>query len=458
MADRRGPCRRRRCPLDEVRTALVFFDSTLYSLVPAIQRSIEAAIGKPPVASGPDEEPLPPILRWGSWIGADRDGHPGVTAEVTEQAARIQADHVLHGHEAVATRLMQTVAVVVASERLGPGARRPPHRRRRDAARRSTRPSAAASPTSRTGADSGRWRSGSGGRGIHLTGTTGPDGGALRAVRGARRGARRDPAIARRRRAGARRRRQRPGLPLAGRDIRLPPRRARGPPARGGPSRGRACAGRRRRSGVPPEEVAPGVSLAEVLETFRAVDRIRIAVRDGGGRPRRGELHRGPGRRHRRARPRGARDRRAGRRARHRAALRIGSFARGGGRASSSEMLADSRYREHLRGRGDRQEVMLGYSDSNKESGFVAANWLLWQAQAALAGVADARADRADPLPRPRRHRRPGRRSAGPGDPRPAAGHDPRTPEGDRAGRGRRGALRQPRRSRSATWSSSPGR
>src|SRR5262245_6684411 len=105
-------------PLDEVRTALVFFDSTLYSLVSAIQRSIEAAIGKPPVASGPDEEPLPAVLRWGSWIGADRDGHPGVTATITEQAARIQADHVLHGHEAVATRLMQTIAVVVPTESL----------------------------------------------------------------------------------------------------------------------------------------------------------------------------------------------------------------------------------------------------------------------------------------------------------------------------------------------------
>src|SRR5206468_2140621 len=35
-----------------------------------------------------------------------------------------------------------------------------------------------------------------------------------------------------------------------------------------------------------------------------------------------------------------------------------------------------------------RQEVMLGYSDSNKESGYVAANWMLHQAQAALVGVA----------------------------------------------------------------------
>ena len=48
-----------------------------------------------------------------------RPGRPsGVTAEVTEGAARIQADHVLHGHEAVATRLMQTVAITASRERV----------------------------------------------------------------------------------------------------------------------------------------------------------------------------------------------------------------------------------------------------------------------------------------------------------------------------------------------------
>ena len=51
-------------------------------------------------------------------------------------------------------------------------------------------------------------------------------------------------------------------------------------------------------------------------------------------------------------------------------------------------MLEDPAYRRHLRGRGDRQEVMLGYSDSNKELGYLAANWLLHRAQAALADAA----------------------------------------------------------------------
>ena len=59
-----------------------------------------------------------PFLRPGSWIGGDRDGNPGVTAEITERTLRIHADHVLRGYEAVATRLMQTVAAATSG---GPG-------------------------------------------------------------------------------------------------------------------------------------------------------------------------------------------------------------------------------------------------------------------------------------------------------------------------------------------------
>jgi phosphoenolpyruvate carboxylase len=55
-----------------------------------------------------------------------------------------------------------------------------------------------------------------------------------------------------------------------------------------------------------------------------------------------------------------------------------------GARRILDELLADPRYRAHLRDRGDRQEVMLGYSDSNKESGYVAAHWLLYRAQELL--------------------------------------------------------------------------
>jgi phosphoenolpyruvate carboxylase len=48
------------------------------------------------------------------------------------------------------------------------------------------------------------------------------------------------------------------------------------------------------------------------------------------------------------------------------------------------ELLGDAYYREHLRGRGMHQLVMIGYSDSNKDSGIASSRWALQQAQAAL--------------------------------------------------------------------------
>ena len=55
-----------------------------------------------------------------------------------------------------------------------------------------------------------------------------------------------------------------------------------------------------------------------------------------------------------------------------------------------SELFALPVYREHLRACGDEQMIMIGYSDSNKDSGYVAANWALYQAQSAIAEVCRA--------------------------------------------------------------------
>jgi phosphoenolpyruvate carboxylase len=51
-------------------------------------------------------------------------------------------------------------------------------------------------------------------------------------------------------------------------------------------------------------------------------------------------------------------------------------------------LLHQPTYRKQLELRGDVQEVMIGYSDSNKESGFVQSAWALYRAQAALADMA----------------------------------------------------------------------
>jgi phosphoenolpyruvate carboxylase len=51
-------------------------------------------------------------------------------------------------------------------------------------------------------------------------------------------------------------------------------------------------------------------------------------------------------------------------------------------------LLKDPIYRQHLTTRGDSQEVMIGYSDSNKDGGYWRANWALHKAQAALGQTA----------------------------------------------------------------------
>jgi len=54
-------------------------------------------------------------------------------------------------------------------------------------------------------------------------------------------------------------------------------------------------------------------------------------------------------------------------------------------------LLRDDLYRRQLRARGNRQEVMIGYSDSGKDAGILASSWALYEAQERLASLfADA--------------------------------------------------------------------
>jgi len=93
--------RQRPTPLDEVRSVMSLFDETLFRLAPALYRELERAAGMAP----------PGVLRWGSWVGGDRDGNPNLTHQATEAALEIQSEHVLLGLEAAARRIGRSLTV-----------------------------------------------------------------------------------------------------------------------------------------------------------------------------------------------------------------------------------------------------------------------------------------------------------------------------------------------------------
>ena len=90
-------------PLDEVRTVMAVFDETIFRVVPAFYRAVDQVLAGP--QTGAVVPSMRAFLRFGSWVGGDRDGNPFVTAQVTREAALIQADHVLRALENATTRI-----------------------------------------------------------------------------------------------------------------------------------------------------------------------------------------------------------------------------------------------------------------------------------------------------------------------------------------------------------------
>ncbi len=75
--------RMRPTPLDEVRGGLLVFEQTLWEALPRYLRELDRALRRHTGARLPlDVSPI----RFGTWIGGDRDGNPHVTPEVTRQA------------------------------------------------------------------------------------------------------------------------------------------------------------------------------------------------------------------------------------------------------------------------------------------------------------------------------------------------------------------------------------
>ncbi|MFN3982592.1 MAG: phosphoenolpyruvate carboxylase [Caldilinea sp.] len=90
--------------LDEVRTGLYFFEATIFNLIPKIYEELERGLAE----IFPDVKfRIPPFLRYGSWIGGDRDGNPFVTLAVTEETLRTMKETVLKQYNIAVDELYQ---------------------------------------------------------------------------------------------------------------------------------------------------------------------------------------------------------------------------------------------------------------------------------------------------------------------------------------------------------------
>ncbi len=120
---------------DEIGNGLAYFRMTFFEQLPRLYDELEAALGA--------RQPLAPFLTVGTWIGGDRDGNPNVTAEVLAlalaQQARVALEHYLEevnllGKElAVSTRIkavpQEIAALAESSGDDSPYRRDEPYRR-----------------------------------------------------------------------------------------------------------------------------------------------------------------------------------------------------------------------------------------------------------------------------------------------------------------------------------------
>lgn len=98
---------------DEVKNVLFYLEESLFPLIPKVYAAIERASG------GMD---IPCVLQFGSWVGADMDGNPNVTPAIAVDTALAQSAHVLDLYiqqvSALAATLSQSTRRVTVSPEL----------------------------------------------------------------------------------------------------------------------------------------------------------------------------------------------------------------------------------------------------------------------------------------------------------------------------------------------------
>ncbi|WP_459615924.1 phosphoenolpyruvate carboxylase [Bordetella sp. 2513F-2] len=123
---------------DEIENALSYYRSTFLGVIPRLYGDLSKLLNREP--AGPfaaPAEPLEPFLRMGSWIGGDRDGNPNVDAGTLERALLRQAtvlfEHYLQEIHTLGAELSMTTLLVDVAPALqhlaDAGGDASPHRR-----------------------------------------------------------------------------------------------------------------------------------------------------------------------------------------------------------------------------------------------------------------------------------------------------------------------------------------
>lgn len=95
-------------PHDELETVIATFRRTLFEVTADVYDDLDDALA----ATWPERAwRVPAFFRWGTWVGGDRDGNPNVTAHVTRAAFERQRTVVLERHLADVRELGRTLSV-----------------------------------------------------------------------------------------------------------------------------------------------------------------------------------------------------------------------------------------------------------------------------------------------------------------------------------------------------------
>ncbi len=79
---------------DEVRTVLFYVSRVFWDVIPRIYNSLEKGLAR----SYPEVQPRSDWLRLGSWVGGDRDGNPNVTSDVTARSLALHRGTAIKKH------------------------------------------------------------------------------------------------------------------------------------------------------------------------------------------------------------------------------------------------------------------------------------------------------------------------------------------------------------------------